>query len=125
MRLRPLYRIRFRYTSIWESRLGRTEADEGHELEIGDGMCEGRLKGRFNVANSPRRRVDGTYIADIRGAIETDDGATVLLEAHGYGYDVDGRFRFVGSATHTSEHPDYSELNLAICALEGESPRVR
>lgn len=33
---------------------------------------------------------------------------------------MDGRFRFVGSATHTSEHPNYSELNLAICALEGE-----
>jgi hypothetical protein len=58
---------------------------------------------------------------DMRGFIETDDGATIMLEYRGYGraYPV-GRRQVVGAATHLSDHEKYKRLNDAVCVLAGE-----
>ena len=50
----------------------------------GDGRVTGeRLNGATRWSNFPRRREDGTFMPNITGVIETDDGATVLYETTG------------------------------------------
>jgi hypothetical protein len=51
---------------------------------IAEGRVEGRLSARLRGSNYPRRRADDTLLADFRGALETDDGATILSSWHGY-----------------------------------------
>ena len=59
--------------------------------------------------------------ADFRGAIETDDGATVLVELRGYGRAYPpGRREVVGSVMHLSDSEQYRPLNDAVCVCVGE-----
>jgi hypothetical protein len=53
--------------------------------------------------------------------IETDDGATIMLEWHGYGraYPV-GRRQIVGAVFHSSDDADYKRLNDVVCVCAGE-----
>ena len=53
--------------------------------------------------------------------IETDDGATIMFEWHGYGraYPVGGR-QIVGAVFHLSEDERYRRLNDVVCACVGE-----
>ncbi len=53
--------------------------------------------------------------------IETDDGATIMLEWHGYGhaYPV-GRRQIVGAVVHLSGDERYSRLNDVVCVSVGE-----
>jgi hypothetical protein len=53
--------------------------------------------------------------------IETDDGATIYLDWHGYGRAYPpGRRQMVASATHRVEDDRYRDLDDAVCAIEGE-----
>jgi hypothetical protein len=95
VRLEPFYRIRFNYPEGWG-----TELDGGWQQHffIAEGRCEGKLSGWFRGANYPLRRDDGTFRPDFRAVIETDDGATIMFEWHGYGraYPI-GRRQVVGA----------------------------
>jgi hypothetical protein len=53
--------------------------------------------------------------------IETDDGAAVMFEWHGYGraYPV-GRREIVGAVFHLSEDERYRRLNDVVCVSAGE-----
>jgi hypothetical protein len=53
--------------------------------------------------------------------IETDDGATIMFEWHGYGraYPV-GRRQVVGAVFHLSDHERYERLNDVVCVCTGE-----
>ena len=53
--------------------------------------------------------------------VETDDGATVLIEWHGYGraYPA-GRRQVVGSVLHLSDQDPYRRLNDVVCVCVGE-----
>ena len=53
--------------------------------------------------------------------IETDDGATLLLESHGFGraYPAGAR-QIVGSMLHVTDHPRYRRLNDVVCVCAGE-----
>jgi hypothetical protein len=95
MRLEQLYRVRFAYPERWAVSLG---GQWEQHFYIADERCEGNINGRFRAANYPRRRDDGTFRPDIRAVIETDDGATIMMEWHGYGraYPV-GRRQIVGA----------------------------
>lgn len=118
MRLEPLYRIRFGYPEGWTTSLGGEWEQHFYSAE---GRCEGKIGGRFHGANYPLRRSDGTFQPDFRAVIETDDGATIMLEWHGYGraYPV-GRRQIVGAVFHSSDDADYKRLNDVVCVCAGE-----
>ena len=119
MRLEQLYRIRFTYPEGWI--VGLEGGWEQH-LFLAEGRCEGSIAGRFRGANFPLRRTgSGPFCPDFRAAIETDDGATVLVELHGYGraYPV-GRRQIVGSVLHVSDSDRYRRLNDVVCVCAGE-----
>ena len=119
LRLAPLYRIRFTYPEGWE--VGLEGGWEQH-LYFAEGRCEGTISGRFRGANFPRREgADGPFRPDFRAAIETDDGATIMVEWHGYGRAYPpGRRQIVGSVFHLSDRDPYRRLNDAVCVCVGE-----
>jgi hypothetical protein len=121
VRLEPLYRLRVAYPDEWSVELRGEHGVESAWFFLAEGSCEGLVSGRFRGANHPRRRTDGTFVPDFHGVIETDDGATLLLDVHGYGraYPV-GRRQIVAWATHLSEDERYRRLNDAVCACAGE-----
>ncbi len=121
MHLEPLYRIRFTYPDGWEVVLNGEMGTESQDFYLAEGRCEGRIAGRFRAANAPRRRTDKTYVPNFYGVIETDDGATIFIEYHGYGraYPV-GRRQWVVAGTHLSDAAAYRWLNDAVCVGTGE-----
>lgn len=119
MRLEHLYRVRFGYSDGWAVEL---EGGWEQHLYLAEGRCEGELTGRFRGANFPVRRTeDGPFCPDFRAVIETDDGATVMFEAHGYGraYPTDRR-QIVGTVMHLSDSERYRRLNDVVCVCVGE-----
>ena len=119
MRLEPLYRVSFTYPEAWGIGL---EGGWEQYLFIAEGRCQGTISGRFRGANFPRRRTDqGPFCPDFRAVIETDDGATLMVEIHGYGraYPA-GRRQIVGSVLHLSDDDRYQRLNDVVCVCVGE-----
>jgi hypothetical protein len=119
MRLEHLYRIRFSYPEGWAVEL---EGGWEQHLYLADGHCEGEISGRFRGANFPRRRTAaGPFCPDLRAVIETDDGATVMFECHGYGRSYPaGRRQIVGTVLHLSDADRYRRLNDVVCVCVGE-----
>jgi hypothetical protein len=119
MRLEPLYRLWFTYPESWDVQV---EGGWQQWFFLAEGRAEGSISGRFRGANYPMRRgAQGTFLPDFRAVIETDDGATIMLEWHGYGraYPV-GRRQIVGAIHHTCDREPYSRLNDAMCVSAGE-----
>jgi hypothetical protein len=119
LRLEPLYRIRFTYPEGWE--IGLEGGWEQH-LYLAEGRCEGLVSGRFRGANFPRRQgPTGPFRPDFRAVIETDDGATIMFEWHGYGRAYPpGRRQIVGAVFHQSDAEQYRRLNDVVCGCVGE-----
>ena len=118
MRLDPLYRIHFTYPEGWDISLG---GDWEQHFYVAEGRREGAINGRFRRANYPQRRSDGTIRPDFRALIETDDGATIMFEWHGYGRDHPvGRRQVVGAIFHSIDDERYVRLNDVICVCVGE-----
>jgi hypothetical protein len=119
LRLEPLYRIRFTYPEGWAVEL---EGGWEQHLFLAEGRCEGAIGGRFNGANFPlRRSSSGPFRPDFRAAIETDDGATIMWECHGYGRAYPpGRRQVVGAIFHLSDAEQYRRLNDTVCVCIGE-----
>jgi hypothetical protein len=119
MRLEPVYRIRFTYPEGWM--IGLEGGWEQH-FYLADGRCEGTIQGRFRGANYPRRHgPSGPFRPDFRAVIETDDGATIMFEWHGYGRAYPrGRRQIVGAAFHQSDAEQYRRLNDVVCVTVGE-----
>ena len=84
MRLEPLYRATFTTPESWSVELAGPRGTEGQSFLIAEGRSTGRLSARLRAANFPRQRVDGTLLPDFRGALDTDDGATILFSWSGY-----------------------------------------
>lgn len=119
MRLEQLYRIRFSYPESWMVHL---EGGWEQHLFLAEGRCEGSITGRFRGMNFPQRRTSsGPFVPDLRAVIDTDDGATIMVELHGYGraYPA-GRRQIVGSVVHLSDADPYNRLNDAMCVCAGE-----
>ena len=119
MRLERLYRVRFTYPEGWDVEL---EGGWEQHLYLAEGRCEGSILGRFRGANFPQRRTgEGPFVADLRAVIETDDGATIMFECHGYGRAYpQGRRQIVGSVLHMSDSERYRHLNDVVCVCVGE-----
>jgi hypothetical protein len=121
VRLEPLYRATFTTPESWSVELAGPNGVEAQSFLIAEGRAEGRLSARLRGANFPRRRTDGTLTPDFRGALETDDGATVLLAWHGLGRAAVGdTHELVGSIVHTTDDERYRWLNDRVCAVAGE-----
>jgi hypothetical protein len=121
VRLEPLYQVRVTFTRIWGAGLAGEDSPEGQFFGIGDGRCEGRISGRFRGANHPYRRGDRTFLPDLQGVIETDDGAEVLFDYRGYGRAYpEGRRQIVASGTHVSDDERYRWLNDSLSVGNGE-----
>jgi hypothetical protein len=119
MRLEPLYRVRFAYPEEWAIEL---EGGWQQHFFIAEGRCESGTSGRFRGANFPLRRTsEGPFQPDFRAVIETDDGATIMVELRGYGraYPI-GRRQIVGSVLHLSDDARYRRLNDVVCVCVGE-----
>jgi len=125
MRLEPLYRLSFRYPEEWGVAIGDDTSRAGQFFFIAEGRCSGNVAGRFRAANHPQRRADGTFLPDVHGVIETDDGATIVLDMRGYGraYPVGAR-QVVVAITHVSDHPAYTRLNDCMSVGCGEVRRL-
>jgi len=121
MRLEPLYRLTFRYEEEWGVAIGDDTSPAGLFFFIAEGRCSGNVIGRFRAANHPLRRPDGTFVPDLQGIIDTDDGATIVLDMTGYGraYPVGAR-QVVVSLTHVSDDPRYTRLNDSLAVGCGE-----
>jgi Protein of unknown function (DUF3237) len=119
VRLEQLYRIRFTYPESWT--VGLAGGWEQH-LYFAEGHCEGAITGRFRGANFPlRQSADGPFRPDFRAVIDSDDGATILVEWHGYGRAYPARRRqIVGSVFHVTDDDRYRRLNDAVCVCVGE-----
>jgi len=119
MRLEPLYRIRFTYPESWAVGL-----DGGWQqlFFVAEGRCEGSITGRFRGVNFPRKEgADGPFRPDLRAVIEADDGATIMVERHGYGRAYPpGRRQIVGAMLHLADREPYRRLNYAVCVCVGE-----
>jgi len=121
VRLEPLYRATFTTPESWSVELAGEHGVEAQSFLIAEGRTEGRLSARLRGANFPRRRTDGTLTPDFCGALETDDGATVLYAWHGLGRVGEGdAHELVGSIVHTTGDERYRWLNDRVCALTGE-----
>ena len=116
MQLEPLYQIRFTYPEGWKVDLG---SGWQQHFYIAEGRCEGTINGRFRGANFPRMRADETFLPDFRAALETDDGATIMFEWRGYGWEPPVG-RLVGAVFHSSDDTRYQRLNDVICVCTGE-----
>ena len=121
MRLEPMYLLKFRYSEEWGVGIDEDASPAGHYFFIAEGRCDGSIAGRFRAANHPLRRADGTFVPDLHGVIETEDGATIVLDMRGYGraYPLGAR-QVVVSLTHVSDDPRYSHLNDRLAVGCGE-----
>lgn len=121
MKLEPLYRLRFHYPEGWGVKLEGPHGSEGHYFFIAEGTAEGRLQGRLRLVNHPRSRIDGNALPTLHGVIETDDGATVLVDFSGFARPYpEGRRQIVVSGHHTTDAEKYLWLNDVVCVGTGE-----
>jgi hypothetical protein len=121
MRLEPFYRVTFTTPESWTVTREGGSGAEGQSFLIAEGRAEGRLSARYRAANYPRRRVDGALEPEFRGALETDDGATVLFHWEGLASLTDSGMRqLLGTIQHVSDDERYRWLNDRVCAVEGE-----
>jgi uncharacterized protein DUF3237 len=126
MRLEPFYRVTFTTPESWNVTREGGSGIEGQSFLIAEGRVEGRISARYRGSNFPRRRVDGALEPAFRGALETDDGATILFHWEGLATLTDtGMRRLLGMAQHTSDDERYRWLNDRVCTVEGEvRPRM-
>lgn len=125
MKVDFLYRIRFTYPQGWLIQLGKEDSLEGQGFFVIEGRSAGRIAGRVIGANHPYRRSDGTFMANVQGIIETDDGATIYFDHRGYGrtYPQEQR-QIVVTGTHLSNDERYRWLNDRVAVGEGEVRRM-
>jgi hypothetical protein len=58
---------------------------------------------------------------DFRAVIDTDDGAKIMVELHGYGRAYpQGRRQIVGAVVHLSDSERYQRLDDVVCVCGGE-----
>jgi Protein of unknown function (DUF3237) len=126
MRLEPFYRVTFTTPESWSVMREGASGTEGRSFLIAEGRATGRLSARYRAANFPRHRADGALEPEFRGALETDDGATILFHWEGLAaLTGTGMRQLLGMAQHMTDDDGYAWLNDRVCAVEGEvRPRV-
>ena len=94
---------------------------DGVGYASGTGRATGpRIEGAVRFSNNPRIRGDGVLLADLAGAIATDDGAQIVFSLAGLGRkDANDRsFNVVLAMTLESDDDRYAWVNDALCIAE-------
>ena len=122
MQLQPLGRLSTRYE---ESSFHRPfGGSEGFGYSVGTGEMTGDLlSGQLRWSNYPHRREDGVWTPDLRGYIQTGDGAEVLITMQGLAVlgDTPGTRRAVLARIELLASDErYSWLNTRFVVAEGE-----
>jgi hypothetical protein len=94
---------------------------DGVGYASGTGRAAGpKIEGAVRFSNNPRVRGDGVLLADLSGAIATDDGARIVFSLTGLGRkDANGRsFSVVLAMTLESDDERYAWANEALCVAE-------
>jgi hypothetical protein len=94
---------------------------DGVGYAAGTGRATGpRIEGDVRFSNNPRVRGDGVLLADLAGAIATDDGARIVFSLNGLGRRAaDGRsFTVALAMTLESDDERYGWVNDALCVAE-------
>ncbi len=94
---------------------------DGVGYASGAGRATGpRVEGSVRFSNNPRVRGDGVLLADLAGAITTDDGARIVFSLMGLGRRDDNRRSFSVALAMTLESDDdrYVWVNEALCIAE-------
>jgi len=122
MTAEPLYRATFTTPEDWSVEVAGDHGTDLHAFLIAEGRTTGRISARYRGANYPRRRADGVFLPDFRGVLETDDGASILFEWHGYTLPAAAGVprRLVGTITHLADDDRYHWLTDVVCVLRGE-----
>jgi hypothetical protein len=121
MRLEPCYRVTFTTPESWTVERDGDTGTEGQSFLIAEGRATGRLSARYRAANYPRRRVDHALEPEFRGALETDDGATILFSWSGLArMTPTGMRQLLGSMVHVTDDDRYRWLNDRVFAIAGE-----
>jgi len=91
-----------------------------------EGRSTGRLAGRLWGVDYFRLRPDGRAELDIRGVIETDDGARICLEADGITQPrADGATELFENVRLTTASEAYAWVNTRLFWAEGVSDGAR
>ena len=124
--MEPLYRLTFRYSQEWNAAPPDDSPPAGGFFFIAEGRCTGAVVGRFLVANHLLQPAGGKFLPDLQGMIETEDGATIVLDLRWQGRaDPPGpRQQVVVAVTHTSDDPRYTDLNDSLSVGCGEVRRL-
>ena len=91
---------------------------DGVGYAAGAGRATGpRVEGDVRFSNNPRYRGDGVVLADLAGAIATDDGARIVFSIMGLGRkNANGRsFDVALAMTLESDDEHYDWTNEALC----------
>ena len=94
---------------------------DGTGYAAGSGRATGpRVVGAVRFSNNPRVRGDGVLLADLAGAIATDDDARIVFSLTGIGVkDANGRsFTATLGMTLESDDERYAWVNEAFCVAE-------
>jgi hypothetical protein len=124
MRLEPLCRLSMRYAEgSWVLPFGTAEA-AGFGWGEGGTVSGDVLQGSMRWANYPRRREDGVWTPNLRGAIRTEDGVEILISMHGQSVEEDSpgavRRAILTRVELLSDHESYRWLNTSFVVGEGE-----
>jgi hypothetical protein len=117
--------LRFSYPDGWEVLLKEDKVTVERHFYFAEGDCKGEITGKFRGANHPHRRIDKTFEMNMHGLVETEDGATIMVDYRRYGRihtasDAMGRRQVVGAAWHFADSETYRCLNDTVCAVSGE-----
>ena len=98
--------------------------EEGAGFGIGEGRVSGaHLAGRVRWANHPRRRSDGTMLADAAGVILTEEGVPILFSLQGLTIPLQvgagGRRWHLLTTRFEAEAEPYRWMNQTLCIAEG------
>jgi hypothetical protein len=102
--------------------------EEGAGFGQGDGEVSGELEGSVIWANYPRRREDGVWTPNLRGAITTPAGDELLVSIHGQSVEEDaagGRRAILARIELTSDAEPWRWLNTSFLVGEGEIDEER
>ena len=123
MRLEPIFRISMQYEEGTWAR--PYEGSEGAGFGRGEGTVAGEgFAGMVRWANFPRRREDGVWTPNLRGAITLDDGTEVLIAMHGQSVQEEpveaGRRAILARIELVTGDDRYRWLNTCFLVGEGE-----
>jgi len=96
---------------------------DGVGYAAGAGRAIGPLvEGDVRFSNNPRVRGDGALLANLAGAISTDDGAKIVFSFNGLGRkDENGRsFTALVAGTVESADERYAWVNGIVCVAEAK-----